>query len=313
MTSAIGNSTAYILRPKIDKISITFAINDEDAQKGIGSLLTNVVLDQDTPYFQNAYFKKGKAGGYAHSVHLKHPETKQTILIQAAPHYKKNRFLRLEFNPTKLGKAGMKFFREKLVDVLLFDYSYEDIIAQGQITRLDIASDIIGVTMNDILVRPTKPQVTMAFLGKTGSLESIYPSKPKPDDKSTSKVYDKKQEQLSKTVVPKYGTIPHLRVEISIKTDIKVPNLMKLKNHFSKLDILARAAVTPPEDEHHWIFFFDSCRVRGVAGALDQLPAKLREPYKMALEDAGKDFWRPEKIWSYWPKEFQKSCILDGL
>jgi len=312
-TGMFGKNTVHVLRPKIDKISITYDIQNAQDQEGVNNLLAQAVIDGTCPEYESATYSKGKAWGYKTSVHLKHPDTNERILIQATPNKKQNRFMRFEFNPTKLGKAGMQFFREELDGLFGGHYSYSNVITEGHITRVDIASDFVGITMNDILVRSVKPGITMAFLGKAGVLESVYPSKPPKGEKSPNKVYDKKQEQWGKANTLEFGGISHLRAEISVETDLRVPDLHKLKNHFTKLDIIARAAITPPEEEHHWRFFFDSCRVRGVKGALDQLPDHLKEPYATALRDAGKAFWRPEKIWSYWPKEFKKSNLLDGL
>lgn len=312
-TSIFGKDTVHVLKPKIDKISITYDIQNAKDQEGVNALLVQAVIDNTCPEYESATHSKGKAWGYKTSAHLKHTDTNERILIQTTPKKKQNRFMRFEFNPTKLGKAGMQFFREELDGLFGGHYSYSNIITEGHITRLDIASDFVGVTMNDLLVRSIKPGITMAFLGKAGVLESVYPSKPNKDEKSPNKVYDKKQEQWSKGNTLEFGGIPHLRAEIRAETDLRVPDLHKLKNHFSKLDIIARAAITPPEEEHHWRFFFDSCRVRGIKGALDQLPEHLKEPYVMALEGAARAFWKPDKIWSYWPDEFKKSCLLDGV
>ena len=61
--------------------------------------------------------------------------------------------LRLEFNPTRLGLAGIAFLKSQLESLLVGALSYAHIMAAGTVTRLDIAVDVVGIRISDLDVR----------------------------------------------------------------------------------------------------------------------------------------------------------------
>jgi hypothetical protein len=54
------------------------------------------------------------------------------------------RHLRLESNPTALGAPGIAFLKTQLEALVLNGLNFADIIAKGNVTRVDIAVDIVG-------------------------------------------------------------------------------------------------------------------------------------------------------------------------
>lgn len=302
---------AYILKPKIDKISITYAVNDIEDQKGIKTLLWNAVKDESSPHFQNAVFKKGSPKRYGTNVNLIDPTSKKSVLIQADPNKAGNRFLRFEFNPSKLGKTGMAFFRDHLPEFLAQHYTYKSIAEDGRITRIDIACDLIDVPMAMLVYQGGKPKKQIVYIGENGEIETIYPAKKSATKPSDVKMYDKKQERLDKGHNPQYGQVPHTRLEVRKETILPIAKLAKLQNPFKKIAIFAPGGGEPPEQDHHWKLFFEICRIKGIQAALNILPKELQSEYESALKKAKSEFWRPGKLWSFWSKVLDASGLLD--
>ena len=69
-------------------------------------------------------------------------------------------------------------------------------------------------------------------------------------------------------------------------------------------------SIEPPEQEHHWKTFQDSCLYRGVAGALSLMPEEVRTKYEAAIASCSSDLWRPEKIWSALPGSFKQIGLI---
>jgi len=300
-----------ILKPKIDKISVTVEVNCIEDQKGIKENLWDLAKEDDSPHFTNAVFEKGKPKRYKTNVSLADSISGKSILIQAEPFNKEYRFLRFEFNPTKLGKKGMAFFRDHIPEFLGPHIKYKSIAETGRITRIDIACDLIDVPMALLVFYDSKPKNRIVYIGETGNIETIYPAKNSETKPSDIIVYDKLQEQKKKGFDPLYGLLPDTRLEVKKGTTLPITKLAMLKNPFEKIAVFAPGDVTPPEQDHHWKLFFDVCRFRGIDAALEMLPEDIRQGYEDELAKAKKEFWRPEKIWSYWPETLEKSGLLE--
>jgi hypothetical protein len=109
-----------VLKPILDKISITYCINDQDL---LGAVYEGLKYDVAEGKFENAsQFKKGSVK-YKASVNL--IVSGEPVLIQAGPTKKGlSHNFRLEFNPYKLGVPGIAILKTEL----------ESLIAKGLIT-----------------------------------------------------------------------------------------------------------------------------------------------------------------------------------
>ena len=91
--------------------------------------------------------------------------------------------LRIEFNPRKLGTAGRK--------QLAFDLSYDKtfrlarFLADARLTRLDVAVDVVGVEVCE-MVPALRPSGKITYhVGSDGSLETILYHRPVPPPRLT--------------------------------------------------------------------------------------------------------------------------------
>ena len=305
-------SGTHILKPKIDKFSCVFDIENQRHQLKVELRLEKLLGSKDFQEYGPTSYKVWKLGGYEVNVNLTEPTTGQSILIQARPVTKKKKnFMRFEWNPVKLGADGMKFFRKRLLDIFQGAYDYSDIAKDGKVTRVDAAFDILNISIGQIMVRSTKWEKSHVYYGIDGSAETIYIGAHKTNKTGHTAVYDKKQQLEDKWRKKKFGETPHTRLEARIRANRPIIKLPYIRNPLLKLEVFLPGGVEPPEGKHHWEFFLDSCRFRGFANALSMLPEDVLPAYEAALEEAKSILWDPEKLWSYWPEALSDTGLLD--
>jgi len=124
-------------------------------------------------------------------------------------------------------------------------------------------------------------------------------------------VYDRRQRLRDAGGEPEFGETKQTRVEIRTGTTKPIVELPSLMNHLWKIEIIDIEAAEPPENDHHWKMFQDSCRYRGLHGALNILPVQIREQYEAAIMAVEDKLWRPDELWTYWPEMIAKSGLID--
>jgi len=184
---------------------------------------------------------------------------------------------------------------------------------EGKVTRLDIAVDLINIDLEDLLVSTPKPSVSMGYFGLTGKAETKYLNVNKKG--SNLYVYDRrarlaKLQQEGVGDGPEYGDTKHTRVEVRTHADKPITALPGLQNRLKRIDLIDIEAAEPPEEQYHWQLFQDSCRYRGVAGALALLPDGVRDQYEAAIKAVSGQLWRPDKLWGHWPEVVEESGLL---
>lgn len=314
-----------ILGPIIDKISLTFDIEDGDDKDGIVDLFDASVAAGGA-YTHASPSTKAKSL-YAINAMLKEPSSGEAILVQVGRKKKKSNikagapntpssslkklsFMRLEFNPDKLGPKGMAFLKKKLGELFLQQYSWKDIAEKGRVTRIDLAADLLYVRSDQLIYASASGGKSMVHYGVSGALETAYLEKKSKSAKVI--IYNKRQEQKDKGLQAGFGSINHTRIERHASTLLPLIKLQELKNPFESLSIVSPLkAIQPPELHHHWLMFLDCCRLRGMNKALALLPTnELRGKYKDALAKSDEGIWQPSKIWENWPKRLEKSGLL---
>jgi hypothetical protein len=139
-------------------------------------------------------------------------------------------FLRFKFNPSKLGEMGIIELQSELDNLL--SPGWKHILQHGRITRLDIALDVAGISLDSITITPNGPLRTTVYK-RSGNIETIYLGAPK--SANQWRIYDKAVELKSKGIAVACGTL--VRFERRIRTNMKVENLHKLKNPFATISV----------------------------------------------------------------------------
>ena len=302
-----------VLKPVIDRLAVTFPVPSVVDQASIRDRLDSLANDPRDPTVGKwGKQKGGGAGKYARSYGLIVGKCER-VLVQCAAGKANVAFLRFEFNPVRIGPEGVSRFRDLLPEITSEKVTYEQLANAGNVTRIDIAVDLVNIDLEDLLVSTPKPGVTMGYFGLTGKAETKYLNVNKKG--SNLYVYDRRERlrNLHEQGVgdgPEYGDAKHTRVEVRTEPGKPITALPGLLNRLKRIDLIDIEAAEPPEEQHHWRLFQDSCRYRGLAGALNLMPDELRGQYQAAIDAASGDLWQPKKLWSFWPETIAKCGLL---
>ena len=290
-------------------MTITFSPKaPEGYENQLLSDLISYTNDDETGLRAGSAKQWGGQAGYKFNASVKLSGITAPVFMQAGP-TNKAAFFRFEFNPFKLGKAGMAEFRKWMAYYLLLgEGAYETMIEKGRVTRIDIACDFVSLRIEDLIIRGTGGGKTHAYYGEDGLIQTSYLNLTKKN--SDTIVYNKRQQLLDGKRNPKYGGNPHTRVEVQVKANRSPAKLLELENPLTRLELSLVTNVAPPEEQHHWDCFVDACRFRGVHNALKLIPVKMRGKYKAALKDGQGTVWQPQKLWEWWPNAIERSHLL---
>lgn len=304
-----------ILIPKIDRLSFTYDIHAGHHSMVLANMLHWMDCDdglKSAPAYKSRYksvFVFTFSGNGA------------TVRIEVDPKSKATSipFMRFEFNPAVLGPTGIECFRDQLYGALVDHYPWEAIAHGCRVTRLDIAIDLLGVQVKDLIIAKQGKKSAYkrrAYFSASGALETLYPVFKKEGLLAPLCVYNKAQELSDAGASPIYGGVPHARIEARLNGQNlhgkALTALHEIKNPFLGLEVVDPThPISPPETMHAWSFFLDSCRARGKDEALKMLPTEaLRVAYGEAFVAADRQVWNPEKIWKRWPQALQSSGLL---
>jgi len=303
----------YVLKPKIDKITLLFDGVSASDQETMPAWLWGLVEDPDDDQWANAPTKTSYGSKYKTNIVFA-PIPGHKVLVQAEPKGKLKKgkkapaFMRLEFNPAKLGADGMAKLKNAVEQVFADHVSFEKFLVASRVSRVDVACDLVNVATDEVVARSYKAGKSLVYHGKSGKLETAYFAVKKKKS-SPQKIYNKARQLTDVQRQEKFPGIPHTRVESTIKTNIAVAKLAAIENPFLSLDVRFPTKSHAPEQPYVWQLFLDSCRFRGMDAALAQLPEPLRTSYKDALDATKGVLWKPADIWQGWPQVLAESGL----
>ncbi len=211
MSSNSINKNPYILDLIYDKIAFTFPIRKRDRLSVI-----NIIND---PEFHSFFNRRvyGYTGGryrnnYQFTIHKGN-----TIELSLYPINSHHNFLRLEYNPNKLGIKGCVKLRKFLISLLGID-RVKEIYFKASVTRLDLTLDIHNLKPYYYIHKPKVVQSSI-YRDDNHIISQILGS-----NRSSTRVtlYDKNAEQATKgrgnaLVVNNGSSTPHQRLEIRLR------------------------------------------------------------------------------------------------
>jgi hypothetical protein len=245
MTTAIVSTHIDLTHSqfKLDKLSVCYdEPNDEYVKKTCGLLLD----DKYTKSVPGLTITKSPR--YAMSCRIKLPYSEpchspQTVIFQAGPYLPGVASYRWEGNPDKISEAGWDDFHVLLSSCI--DIDPIAFFRMGKITRLDVALDLPGLNLEDVIVRSSRIQKHSVYSNRYGSPQTTYLGTPRSRRIAS---YDKPIEGTMKTA---------LRVETRLKPGCLGHEVAALKNPFGNVklipstfsDLAGRDRSTRPVDQ----------------------------------------------------------------
>lgn len=283
-----------LLNPVVDRLSFVLYLPDyaeEQTAKNLATLAHKIGPDA----------KRFASSRYQLNYRLPLPPD-QSCIIQAKPRQSGMAFMRVDYNPAKVGPGGDKKVRgylEKVLGEMLFP----KLDKFALITRLDLAIDIDHVHIRDLLVSVAGIRTSGVWFGANGEPQTLYIGKR--NRPIWFLIYDKRAEKEAKGD----AALAHDRLRVEVRLAGKylrnqahptdIASLMQ--SAFSSVKIIAVPSYPRDPKEYVWGLFLDSARLRGLQAALRRVPSRLRQQYSDRLAKTAAVYW-----WT--PRSLQKLC-----
>lgn len=267
-----------------DRLSICFNEPNKDTVKKTCGLLLN---DYMTKYIPGMHVTKNARYEVSCKIPVEASSNGRHICFEAGPRRPGQPSFRLDFNPSKLSSDALNEFISHLAGWI--DENEIAFFYFGKVTRCDVALDLIGLCLEDVIVRTTRKQKHGVYSNRHGDPETTYIGTPR-----TSRVvaYDK-------ATPDGLGTC--LRLETRLKPNLFGHQLAALANPFAKVKLLpaqfsAAANLGVPTQ-----LIADSIRIGGLRRALKPFDAPRQKALKSAYEAAHSLLPDLDDLWTTWP------------
>ena len=269
----------------LDKLSICFHDPDSEHVNKTCGLLISDQIDKSPGILVT------KNPRYMVSCCLHLPfkgDTQETAFFEAGPTRPGAASYRLEFNPSKLSKAGLD-------DLIVFLSSTIDpdpleFFRDGRITRCDVAVDLPGLHLEDLIVRSSRMQKHGIYADRHGQIQTTYLGTPR----SARRVV-----AYEKPIKGSFDT--RLRLEQRLKPRCLGRELAKLSNPFAKVELIPVAALEASGIGIPALFIADSIRIGGINRALLPLDPIQRKAFRKAYKAATSLLPNLDQAWAAWP------------
>jgi hypothetical protein len=195
---------------------------------------------------------------------------------------------RLEFNPATAGRTGF----DTVVNVLdeLTNGLAMQMFRGGTITRVDVALDLAGLSVNDVLIWIKRQRKNGIFTDQFGYPQTLYLGGAR---SGQTVAYNKLDKATGE---------PFFRVERRIRPRCVAQDLVSLPNPFTKVAMVHVDSVVPLIETSHPEWFLDSVRVRGFSRAIRAMPRGQQKAIKQLLNDPSRSLLPTDQdIWQQWP------------
>lgn len=224
---------------------------------------------------------------------IKHTKNAHPIFLEVGPHHKSLPACRLDFNPAKLSPEGIDDL------IALLDTSMHatatEFFSNGRITRADIAVDLPGLTLDDVIVLASSKKKHGVYSDRFGCPETTYLGTPR-----------------SKRIVAytKHGADgAAVRLEVRCKPKCSGSELVELKNPYKNVLLLPADVLNELKLGFPGRILADSIRVRGLKHALSPFPPDQRKLITALLKAKQSLLPDADQLWSGW----KTALILSGL
>jgi hypothetical protein len=208
------------------------------------------------------------------------------ICFEAGPRRPGCPSYRLDFNPSQLSREAMDQVKV-LLDTII-DPTHEEFFSTGRITRIDVAVDLVGVTIGDLIVLTERKQKHGVYSNRHGVPETVYLGTPR---SSRVVAYTKPIGQLGLL-----GT----RLECRLKPNCIGQEVAGLPNPFAKIRLLPTQALDRLIPRVPGQLLADSIRLRGLPRTLQLFDLRTRNRISNALNRSISVLPNADDLWAGW-------------
>jgi hypothetical protein len=284
-----------------DKLSYTLKIGQENR---------DILKKKIEQLIEKGYARKVYKGSYYTSIHLllgAFDEYKP--LIQIEPKLQDTAYMRVEYNPDKLGIYNFEL-KQKLNNLLKHIGGYKYILLNATCTRFDATVDIHHININNLLFYYPKKTISKAYF-KSGKIlnyeDHLITSYYLGSDAGKMQVciYDKvlqmKKYKLENPLMDiKIPDHDITRIEIRHKKRLSLVDIMKVNNQFKPIKVVLLKVANKIKDWRTNMIVRLSCH-EGLNNALLAVPNDHRLKFRtQIIEDTAPEWWKPDLIWMDW-------------
>lgn len=204
---AYGNTdyNYWVTKPQIDNIVILGNPNivGEEEERGFQKKLDGEHLEAQKrgkePVVERVPQKEAqkKKSAYNHHFKIWYRPKNYAVHLFFGPRHNNQRFLKLDFSPWRLGPDGMNFFR-CWYDEMVYHSTFDQLIsAPSAIKGFDIAVDVLGIHVSDLVLNIAEGLISNTYFGSEGRAETTYYSK--------SRVYNKAKHDHKAGLITPYA------------------------------------------------------------------------------------------------------------
>lgn len=303
----------------IDRISLTYRVDRRHRGHVLAACLGLVAQQILRPADWDKELVQGYRKSYAMSL-----GGSEKLILQLSPKRNANstqlsmdethRYLRLEWNPSKASRVNPDSYQqiERLLHELIPEFDPEVFFLTMNITRIDLAFDIRSVPVDNIAVHGLlrRAYIELFRVGPSGTLNGQVLGKR--NSLQRLSIYDKnleretsQNEELPEVVnarargakfIPRART----RIELQLRKVGDLSDLLAMPNPFDRYTMRTITGLGAISLTHEFRWFLDSCRVRGLQGALSLISNnRERARYRVAVRSVEPPtWWDTESIWA---------------
>jgi hypothetical protein len=194
-----------------------------------------------------------------------------SILLQLGSNLSTTASMRVDAKPTKVDSNAFS----DLIDVIdrINPRGAAQMLLNSTFTRVDIALDLYGMKVDDLIIRSTKSRKHGVYSNQNGVPETVYIGTPRTN---RTVLYERKKSRDGQAVA---------RIERRLKQRYHGYDVVEIDDPFAQIQLVDAAALIqylgdiPPE------FFFDYARVRGINRAIKRLDLARQKKLKAILND----------------------------
>ncbi len=288
----MGNDGVVQVKPILDRISLVYREPNPEHVKGTCGLLLSDHILKDTPGLSVTKNPRYLVSCLL-SLPFKEGGPKTTVCFEAGPRNAGQASYRLDYNPAKLSEAGFDDLTVFLSSVI--DPDPVGFFRASKVTRCDVAIDLPGHDIEDVIVRSSRLRKHGVYSDGHGHVQTAY-------------VGAAKSRRIVAYAKPVEGSVANrLRLECRLKPQCLGKQVALLENPFSGVGLIPANFSATADIDIPPTFIADSIRIGGLQRVLRALDPPRRKAVQKGFKAAESILPNLDVVWALW------SATLIGL